>query len=334
MQDLSVLRKKRLLKVPKNLARDILAHPGARSIAIFLELKPLFVSSVIHNDNGTIPYNIMARYVGYSYSGFRQHFNVLKKLNLAYVDEDRNVHLSSYHDLKLIFCNAKKTKTFKIQNKYDVFHLLKAIAIHENLEQQKTAFDKKLSRKLALNQLTELAEGPYCKKDTYDGLPKQIGFYNAWNNFILTNETNAYLEEVADRFKKRVNKHKDWFLKEERGTYKQNYLYKDPKEDQNCINPFFSVTTTKTAEILNRKSASTGYYQQKILESMNLISIERETIKTNNDGANMAAAFKIRSNFANSQNYNEVRKKIPAKFRNKLYKSIVVFPNQITVNCI
>lgn len=332
MIDLKQLRHKRMLKVPCNLSQSILAHPAARSIAIYLELKPLFISGVIHADNGNIPYYAMADYTGYSFSGFRKHFDNLKKLNLAYVDQQRNVHLASYASLKYIFTDEKRIRTHKLINNNDVFHLLKTVALYENLEQQKFAFYRKLSRKLALNHLAELSMGPYSKKSRNEGQPGEIGFYNCWNDFILTGETNQYIDQISERFEGRVNKHKENLTVNERQTYKSNYISKDPRDDRNSINPFFSVSCQKMAEILNRKSASTGSYQQKILEGMKMISVHREVIKTSNDSAHLAANFKIRPNVVNSKNYDKVKSLTRVKNRKFLYRSLVVFPNQITIN--
>lgn len=331
VNNLESQRFKRPLKIPKSISKAITTHKYGRSIALFLELKPLFVSGVIFSEAGHIPYRKLSKFVNYSESGFRGHMTHLRSLGLITIDKQRNIHLCSYKTLKQLITNTnvKTIKFWKLDNKFTTYDLLHSIAIHENLIQQKYWFKIQLCKKLALEHLANLQITRYRKKNT-DEQVKEIGFYSAFNDFILTNETNRYIETVYHRYSNKVNKYFDKFAENEKEIYKNNYLGKDYF---NSPNPFTMLSGEKLSKMFGKKDNSTGYYLLKRLEKIGYVEVERSTIKTNSYEAEFTASFlhPDRPNFVNSKKYEKIKKKTRVKNYDRLYKTVVKFPNILNV---
>lgn len=333
VNNLEIQRNKRPLKIPKGLSKSIATHNYGRSLAIWLELKPLFISGVIFSDNGKISYKKIASFTRYCESAIRGHITNLRKLDLITIDKQRNIHLKSYKFFKQLITKSdvKTVKYWKLDNDWlqGMFDLIHSIAIHENLNQQKYYFKIALTKKMTLEHLADLQITRYCKKNTNEQV-KQIGFHNAFNDYIITEQANKYIEIVCHRYSKRIDKHFEVYIEKEKEVYKTNYLSKDYF---NAPNPFLMLSGEKISEMFGKSSKSTGYYLLKRLEEQGHIEVERETIKTMAAEAEFSASFMHheRPNFVNSSRYARVRKKTSVKNYKYLYKTVVKFPNVLNV---
>jgi hypothetical protein len=91
----------------------------------------------------------------------------------------------------------------------------------------------------------------------------------------------------------------------------------------------------KVSEMFGKKNESTGFRILKRLESLGHINIERETIKTSSESAYFNAEHKFdchRPNFHNSEKFEKVKRRTRVKNRSFLYRTIVKFPNVVSVN--
>lgn len=137
------------IKIPHRIAQEIILHKNYRAFILFLQLKPLYVSGCISNEEGKLPYQGMAAYLGLSVSGVRAKIKQLKAHQLIWIDEKKNIHLSSYRKFVSLFKPQflRKVKKHVFKNTAHADILIRTSAIHTNFKKQDYVIDKKIVQK-------------------------------------------------------------------------------------------------------------------------------------------------------------------------------------------
>lgn len=141
--------KDEFIKVPRSITKEIIQHKHYKAFLVFLQLKPLYVSGVIMNDAGNLPYTHAASYLGLSVSGLRGKVKQLKKYKLLRVDNDKNFHLASYKTFVGLFKEQflRRMKKYRYRNVADADMLIRASAIRENFRKQEYVLKHKIINK-------------------------------------------------------------------------------------------------------------------------------------------------------------------------------------------
>lgn len=270
LQDLQELNKYRSLRIPKNISKYLVAHKDYISLIYFLSLKPLFKSSVIFNQDQKIPYNKLANFLNISHSGLRFHLTRLKDLKLIRVSKNKNITLASYKT----FCNLFNvgTHTYKhkyyFQNNTDLKTFIKSIVYAENLKKQDYTILKKLCYICSKLELSDFVNG---KSAELDDILLQ---YNIDCELEYMQGIDKYQEpKYIKHHKKFILKHFDYLKERYQERYEKDieqkyHIINDRYYERNLFDPQTTLSCTGFARILNRKSKSTGLYQErKMFES-------------------------------------------------------------------
>lgn len=244
----------------KGLAEQIVKHPHAREIFVFLELKPLFVSSVIFNDRGKLPYRKVAEFLGEGLSTTRKKITVLKRMKLLRVDGKKNFHLAKYDDLRELFQHHTKRK-YKLLNNGSTQHLVKTIAIYENLKRQEYVRNKKILERELINE--------FARKNMLDPLNSRS------NPIVLPLNAKGCEKYFSKRFirnyTKMLRKSLDVRVEQYKKIYNAQILQTEIQFPY--INPNLTLSCKGIARVLGKQSASTGHYQSRKMEAKELLSI-------------------------------------------------------------
>ena len=141
--------KNEVMKIPRKIIPDMIKHRHYRAFMVFLQLKPLYVSGVILNDTGKLPYQQIASFLGLSLSGTRGKIQQLKKHKLIYVDRQKNFHLASYKTFVNIFQPQflRRMRKYNYRNVATADQLIKMSAIRENYRKQEHVLKHKIINK-------------------------------------------------------------------------------------------------------------------------------------------------------------------------------------------
>lgn len=249
LPDLDQARNRYALRIPKGSAEKILIHKAAPALFAYLELKPLFVCSVICSDQGRIPYKKIAEFLRLSVSGTRAKIRTLERYRLVRIDRDKNIILGSYQRFRKVIKHEGK-HSYKILNNGDTKEIIKATALTENLNRQKFV----LSRKII----------------SYE-----------WFNNTVENSANAkeYLKfsECPERIISKANFRKykkilgmNWDYELRRWEKVYNERMKQTAIEFPKINTNVTLSRRGIARILGKKAISTGHYQMKKLVAAGL----------------------------------------------------------------
>lgn len=265
------------LRVHKGISDKILKHKNAREIFVFLELKPLFISSVIFSENGNYPYKKISLFLREGLSTTRKKIAILRKLKLARFDKNKNLVLSNYSRVLEIlkieknFTTIKfdrergknfeiktyKRKKYKVLNNGGTQFAIKQIAIFENLNKQKHRVIKKIISKELQQMIIDRNLDPQDSKS----LP----------NFKDCEKTVS--KSLVRRYKKFLLKDFDLLVAKYSKVYdaqSQQLAFDFPD-----LNPRVTLSCNGIAKVLNRKSKSSGYYQSRKLVNAGLMTTER-----------------------------------------------------------
>lgn len=336
------------LRVPRGIADEIIKHVAARSIAHYLELKPLFKSGVIFNDGGHIPHEKIAGFLNISLSGWRGHYNILKRFKLLTVDYNRNIKLSGWRVLNELITGTKQSaehqyKTHNLpifmlkKNETFVYEIIQTIAIYENLQKQKRAFRYKLAKNLALNSLAEkYLKSIYCKKNTCEiEQNKDFNLNYFMREYLTSDENNYYLDAIIEKYKSKVDRHFLTYEVMQRHEYRKKYL--SNYDENNTPNPFYTLSVAAVGRLFN-KSNSTAFHLLNRLKKYKFIDIEKETIKTSDRAANGVATWEHydRPNFTacNPVKLHVLQQITHQKNIPNLYNTVVKMFNVLEVNII
>lgn len=141
--------KDEMIKIPRSVTTEVINHKHYRAFLLFLQLKPLYVSGVILNDEDKLPYARIAAYLGLSISGVRGKIRQLKKHRLISTDRYKNIHLASYQDFVSLFREQylRRMKKYVYKNVADADMLMKTSAIRENFRKQEYVLKNKILNK-------------------------------------------------------------------------------------------------------------------------------------------------------------------------------------------
>lgn len=222
--------------------------PGSeKDISFFLFLKSKFKESgAIINYPAWYP--IIASDLQRSESDVRKRFASLVQMGLLTKNRfTRTARLVSWNTFCLKF-KIDKTKFIR-DNRFcsltELTHLLDAYKISHNITRQHLAIDKRKRRQIRNRVLCEVISPKIAKKVCKTLMQR---FYaTGWDKGMRS--------------------------KFSRERHKANY-----KPRKNSINYLCTLSTKGTAKLLGRKSASTGYRRQRILESMGLIEVKQRVL--------------------------------------------------------
>lgn len=262
---LEELRNNNALRIPKGAAQRILKHPKGKALILYLELKGLFISSIIFSDKSNLPYERVREFTGENLTTIRTRFRELKKLGLVRFDHKRNIKLESFRkfrDLLKLTCK----KTHKLFNNGDTKKYIQILSIFENLERQKFVLKKKIlhrelleidsSRQLDLNIRTSKCN--YAKGCE----PQRI-------------ESCKHDKSFMRKFKKHFNKSYDFYERKYIRVFNfQMQQVIDGKSDKKVfpeINPEVTLSCQGTARVCGLTSKASGHRIQRDLCASKLI---------------------------------------------------------------
>lgn len=141
--------KNEVIKIPRRVIQEMILHRHYRAFMVFLQLKPLYVSGVILNHDGKLPYQQIATFLGLSLSGTRGKIKQLKKHKLIWVDRQKNFHLASDKTFVNIFKPQflRRMRKYKYRNVAPADQLIKMSAIRENYRKQEHVLKHKIINK-------------------------------------------------------------------------------------------------------------------------------------------------------------------------------------------
>lgn len=306
-QDLELNRNARALRLPKQEAQTLVNHPLFRSLVVYIRLKPLYISGVIKNDNGHIPYKKIADFCGLSLSGTRGKIKDLKNLGLVHIDYKRNIILGSWQKFTRLIGSErdqsyKHKYTFLNNKDIDLVTFLRCIAYLEGRSKQIYRFVEKeciLQTKLSLFDLnknkganyTEVLEqyanrldNPRYIKRITKKLKKRI--LGSWDYYIKRAESRFYPQ--SEQRLKAVVESNEYLRKHNLG---ENIRYVETYPD---VNPFFTYSCKGLADLLGKSSQGSGYYIQQKMFSQGLIEIFNHYHDTNNNSLYYEINYDVR----------------------------------------
>ncbi len=258
--------KDEFIKIPRTVIEEIINHKHYRAFLVFLQLKPLFVSSVILNEEGYLPYTSIAEYLGLSLSGLRGKIRQLKKHKLIRVDQAKNFHLASYKTFVSKFRPQflRRMKKYTYPNNSSADMLVKLSAIRENFRKQEYVLKKKL-----INQ-----EIYGTVNAQVDRIKQPEGLQNS---SFTSNDCHGG-QKRTDLSKSAIRKIRKLLLRDyDLIRHNQKKVFIDQMEQIELglpvINPYVTLSCGGIGRLFGT-SASAGHYQQQKLLSEGLIDVK------------------------------------------------------------
>jgi hypothetical protein len=303
--------------IPKKIIREIILHKHCRAFEVYLQFKPLYVSSVIMNDGGKLPYRMMAAFMGISVSGLRGKIRQLKKHKLIWVDKKKNIHLASYKTFINIFKPQffRRMKKFIYKNVASADVLIKTAAIQDNFSKQEYIIKNKI-----INKEIHTVN---AQKDRINS-PK--GFFPLMKTDCPRTILSTDLSKSAIRkVKKSLLKDYDNLLHK----YKRMYL-EQLEQVQNGfpeINPTVTLSCSGVGRLFG-VGATTGHYQRNKLAKAGVISIKSGDPPLKIWPVSLQDQQELRREGVNVFSFNYPVKRC----RGKEEKFFLRFPDKLTVN--
>jgi len=365
---LEAQRYKHPLRIPRTLAPVILSNKYTRQILVYLQLKPLFTSSVIHSvinpKTGNQIYNFagIAEFLKCSLSKAQKDIQTLRKLGFVRFDMQKNIHFCSYIYLKqkLTHSKVKNIKTLKYANDKNMFEILVASYCFENLTKQDYQRRKKIGYNYALESMCETSTVRYFKKKLNEQPGQRIKHFRGIETYFNDGEINNYIKTVANRMQKRIDKK----YIELTDVSEKRYLsaYENNQFDKILSNPFTFLSSEKLAKEFKYSRSGVIRIMQR-LESMKYLKVGRYHIKTNSTPAFFAAQHNDiqsekekqqrkdikegklnrnlftpdentnrRRNFTNQKHFDKIQRRTRIKNRSNLYQTVIRLPNIYTID--
>lgn len=255
------------IAIPKKVLKDIFTHKHYRAFVLFLQLKPLYTSSVIMNDNGKLPYAIMAAYLGISVSGLRARIRQLKKYKLARADKDKNIRLASYKTFVNLFQPQyfRRMKKYRYCNVADADILLRTAAIEENYKKQNYKLKNKIISK-------EIYSTVNAHQDRINS-PKVNPFTIKADCPVNMHRTD--LSKTAIRkIRKMLLKDYDNLLWKHKQIFRQQIAAIENGFPD--INPYVTLSCAGVGRLFGL-SASAGYYQRSRMLGSDVLRIKEKS---------------------------------------------------------
>lgn len=256
-----------VIKIPRRVIQEMILHRHYRAFQVFLQLKPLYVSGVIMNDAGKLPYQSIATYLGLSLSGTRGKIQQLKKHKLIWVDREKNFHLVSYKTFANIFKPQflRRMRKYNYRNVAPADQLIKMSAIRENYRKQEHVLKHKIINK-------EI----YGTVNTHvDRIKQPEGVQNS--SFQSTNDCRLGVGRT-DLSKTAIRKIRKLLLQDyDMLLHKHKRIYLEQLEHIHNgypqINPYVTLSCAGIGRLFGT-GASAGHYQRQHLANANLITIK------------------------------------------------------------
>lgn len=268
-------------RVPVGIAHKVLEHKDRKAIFFFLELKSLFVNSIIFAESRRLPYAKIATILKLSQANVRNKIKTLNKLELVIIDDDRNINLSKYKTLAEAFGSKSRRKRTVIksdkQYKKGDFSFLQVL----NPQEQKQKYiltAEQAVRAVALQENFKRQEHAIKTKIINKEIKNIVAESQIAQNLINSRGCCASIEsEVRNMSKQRKNKLKKC-IDYDQALEKQKRLYEKQIQQvalgKPFINPNVSLSCAGTAFLFGGSGiASTGHYQQRRLAQAGLIGI-------------------------------------------------------------
>jgi len=282
MQNILVQRRlRKQLVIPNGLATLIVKDNSLlKPIALYLELKPLFYSSVIvaRKNKKSLLYNDIATYCGISSASVQQKIKQLIKLDLVWFDESNNLCLASLKKLCELFSLSSKQK-HKLENTYlnqnkktkavcSTELILRTLAIKENFYKQEIT----LHKKLFAHEIKDLESIKKRYPEAEHVSPKK-----AWDRYMawITSNLSHNDKHLTTLYKRLMQKPESYLAKH----YKKMYEDRTNGVEHFTINPEITLSCQGVASLFKLNSISTGYYWQQQLAQHNLLNIVNDRIQ-------------------------------------------------------
>lgn len=260
-------------RVPKSIEHLIIQHKNYRALIVFLQLKPLYVSSVIINDAGNLPYLPIAKFLGLSFSGLRGKIKQLKKLKLLWVDDNKNIHLASYKTFvskfKPQFLRRMKKYTYKNIASGDM--LIKVSAIRNNLRKQSYVLKHKIINK----EIYGTVNAPMDRIKQPEGVNNSsFPYSDCHKGPKLTDMSQTAIRKIRkvlmNDYDNLLHKQKQVFLKQ-----MEQIEFGLPH-----INPYITLSCDGLGRLFGI-TGSSGYYQRQKLVKASLVTCKDNYHKIN-----------------------------------------------------
>lgn len=283
--------KNEITKIPMRVIQEIILHRHARAFHVFLQLKPLYVSGVIRNDAGKLPYQAIASFLGLSLSGTRGKIKQLQKHKLIRVDPERNFHLASYKTFVNIFKPQflRRMRKYKYRNVAPADQLLKMSAIRENYRKQEHVLKHKIINKEiygTVNAHVDRIKQPegvqnssfQSTNDCRTGAKQTESLPHQPKTIPGSKHAHTEFRTSTGRLNKCGRMKRKMLLQDyENVLHKHKRIYLDKLEHvQNGypdINPFVTLSCAGIGRLFGIGS-SAGHYQRQHLANANLITIK------------------------------------------------------------
>lgn len=259
--------KNEVIKIPRRVIQEMILHRHYRAFMVFLQLKPLYVSGVIMNDGGKLPYQAIAKFLGLSLSGIRGKIQQLKKHKLIRVDRQKNIHLASYKTFVNIFKPQflRRMRKYNYRNVAPADQLIKMSAIRENYRKQEHVLKHKIINKEIYGTVNAHV----------DRIKQPEGVQNS--SFQSTNDCRLGVGRT-DLSKTAIRKIRKVLLQQyDDLLHKHKRIYLEQLEHiQNGypqINPYVTLSCAGVGRLFGT-GASAGHYQRQHLANANLITIK------------------------------------------------------------
>ncbi len=319
--------KDEVIKVPRKVVREMIHHKHYKALLVFLQLKPLYVSGVIMNDAGNLPYTQIAAYLGLSVSGLRGKIKQLKKHKLIWVDDDKNFHLASYKTFVCLFQEQflRRMRKYTYKNVATADCLIKTSAIRENFRRQEYVLKNKIINK-------EIFGTVNAHVDRIKQPEGVIGsFLPAFSANASPSNDCHQGQPRTDLSKTSIKKIRKIILRDyDKLLQKQKWIYHKQMEQVEfglpAINPYVTLSCAGLGRLLG-VSASAGHYQQQKLLKEGVIGVRPHYEKIN---AHVPAVYENRYDMRKDVfSYNYPVKRAPTGREDKFFMRL---PNLMNVN--
>lgn len=260
--------KTEVIKIPRKVIQEMIRHRHYRAFMVFLQLKPLYVSGVILNDAGKLPYQAIASYLGLSLSGTRGKIQQLKKHKLIYVDREKNFHLASYKTFANIFTPQflRRMRKYTYRNVASADMLIKASAIRENYRKQEYV----LKHKIINQEIYGTVNAHVDRIKQPEGL-QNSSFQSNQNDCRLGVGRTDLSKTAIRKVRKALLQNYDLLLHRHKGMYldKLEHIH----NGYPLINPYITLSCAGIGRLFGT-GATAGHYQRQSLAEANLINVK------------------------------------------------------------
>lgn len=314
------LLKDEVIRVPRSVTKEIINHKHYKAFLVFLQLKPLYVSGVIMNDAGNLPYQKIASYLGLSLSGVRGKIKQLKKHKLIRVDNDRNFHLASYKTFVCLFKDQflRRMKKYTYRNVANADMLIKASAIRENYRKQEYVLKHKIINKEIYGTVNAQV----------DRIKQPEGLHNSsfqsHNDCRMGAQRTDLSQTAIRKIRKSILQGYDYLLHKQKQTFLKQM--EQVEFGLPSINPYVTLSCAGLGRLFGT-TGSAGHYQQQKLIKAGVIDVKAHYEKID---ANTSAVYENRCEMRQDVfSYNYPVKRSRTGRQDKFFMRL---PNLMAVN--